>query len=188
MPSLTLQDLRNRVYAKLDDNELLYPGPEVDSAIFEAMRILNFSTAFLQTSIQLPIQTQPNRRWYDVPTGIIYPSKVEYEGAFLEKLGLHRIGYLHPQWTKETTQNTGMCVTYWIPFGIKRFIIYPADSVGGSSIVVTGVQEVDITIQLEQATQFPNEVLMAFDSLAAHTLMLKESSQAFSVSSTEYQA
>jgi hypothetical protein len=60
--------------------------------------------------------------------------------------------------------------------------------VGGGSLVVTGVQEVTANLQPNQATDFPNEVLMAFDSLAAHTLMLKESSQAFGVSSTEYQA
>jgi hypothetical protein len=189
MPLLTLQGLIDRVYARLDNNQLLYPTyPVVVWAINEAIQVLNLQTGFIQTTLQVPGWSQQNRVWYDVPAGIVIPTRVQFESTYLQPATLNGIGQTYPNWTGDTTANTGLPVAYWIPAGLNKFAIYPADALGGQDIRVTGVAEPAPLVNLTDAVPMPNEYVSAFDLLAAHTLQLKESSAMFAQSSTDYQA
>ena len=52
--------------------------------------------------------------------------------------------------------------------------------------MVTGIQYPAPLVNATDVVPFPNEVLIAFDLLAAHTLQLKESSEEFAQSSDDY--
>lgn len=187
MPTLTLQDLDNRVLSRLDENTLLYSQSARYSAINEAIRVLNLATGFLQATVPVPGWSQVNRHWYDVPQGLVMPVRVAFNGFYLGRTSINKLGLTHQNWIADTTANTGYQVYRWAPFGMKKFAIYPADSVGGGNIMVTGVAEPTVLTQPTQVVQFPTEVLTAFDALASHTLQLKESTQEFANSSLAYQ-
>jgi hypothetical protein len=188
MPTLTLQTLLDRIYSRLDDNRLLYSLLRVVDAINEAIQALNLQTGFIQTTIQVPGASQANRVWYDVPAGIVIPTRVQFESWRLQPATLNGIGQTYPNWVADTTANTGLPVSYWIPVGLTKFAIYPADALGGQTIRVTGVAEPTPLVNLTDAVPMPNEYVSAFDLLAAHTLQLKESSTMFGQSSLDYQA
>ena len=187
MPLLTLQSLVDRTYARVDANALLYPLPEVVSAINEALIVLNLQTGFIQTTVQVPGWSQVNRVWYDVPDGIVIPTRVQFEFNYLNPANLNGIGQQYPNWISDTTGTTGMPVTYWVKAGLKKFAIYPADSLGGQDIRVTGVAEPTPLVAMSDTVPLPNEYISAFDLLASHTLMLKESSVMFSHASLDFQ-
>jgi hypothetical protein len=187
MPTLTLNDLDQRVLDRLDNNTLLYGQVERYEAINSAIRTLNAITGFLQTSIFIPGSSVANRIFYDVPAGILFPLRVQFERNYLGRSSVNSIGQKHPNWTQGTTANTGLPVTYWIPLGFTKFAIYPADALGGGDILVTGVQEPVPLVNPSDQISWPNELTGAFDLLAAHTLQLKESTQIFAQASKDYQ-
>jgi hypothetical protein len=188
MPLLTLADLQNRVYSRLDQNSLLYPISQLNDAINEAIQVLNLQTGFIQTTVQIPGWSQQNRVWYDVPSPIVIPLRCQFEGSYLQPATLNGIGRQYPNWTSDTTSNTGLPVTYWIPAGLGLFAIYPADALGGQDLRMTGVQIPPTLVNLSDTVPIPNEYVSAFDLLAVHTLQLKESSEMFAQSSLDYQA
>ena len=187
MPLVTLAMLQARVYSRLDNNQFLYPAFQVTAALNEALRVLNLSTGFIQGTYQMPGWSQSNRVWYDVPAQILIPLRVFFEGNALKRTTVWNLGASHPNWTAETTANTGIPVSFWAPCGLTKFAIYPADSIGGQDISVTGVLEPTPLVNLTDIVNLPNEYASAVDLLAAHVLQLKESSKIFSQSSADYQ-
>ena len=187
MPLVTLATLKARVYSRLDNNSLLYATAEVVDSINEALRVVNLSTGFIQGTYQITEWSQTNRIWYDVPAPILIPLKVSFEGTTLRRSTLWQIGSTFPTWTADTTANVRMPVSYWIPCGLTKFAIYPADSLGGCDIRVTGVLEPIPLLFDTDVVNLPNEYASAVDLLAAHILPLKESSAIFAQTSKDYQ-
>ncbi len=187
MPLVTLGALKARVYSRLDGNTLLYQPSEVASALNEAVQVVNLSTGFIQGTFQIPGWSQANRIWYDTPAQILIPLRVTFEGMYLQPTTLWQLGASYPNWTADTTSSVGLPVSYWVPCGLTKFGIYPADSLGGCDIRVTGVMEPVPLVADTDILNLPNEYASAVDFLAAHTLMLKESSTIFAHGSTDYQ-
>jgi hypothetical protein len=74
-----------------------------------------------------------------------------------------------------------------MPIGVRKFAIWPADARGGGDLEVTGIQEpIPLALPTDTVT-WPNEVTSAFDSLAVHTLVLKEGGEIFKAASVQYQ-
>lgn len=187
MPTLTLANLVSRVYAQIDNNSQLYVQSEVIACINEAIRVLNLATAFLQTTVPVPGWSVPGRIWYKTPPGILLPVRVSFEGVPLQPVSLDKLGQAYQHWTMQTTQLSGMPVTFWVRRGVDRFGIWPADSYGGGQIMVTGIQEPTPLVNLTDTVGFNNDVLQAFDIYTSHVLQLKESTEDFAQSSAAYQ-
>src|SRR5579864_9307972 len=113
MPTLTLQDLSNRIYARLDNNSQLYTQTEVTNAANESIRVLNLLTGFLSSTVQ--VTTVANRHFYDVPSPILLVTRVQFENSYLQPYGSNELGRAYPSWTIDTTLSTAMPVTNWIP-------------------------------------------------------------------------
>lgn len=186
MPTLTLNDLSNRVYARVDANSLLYPQAEVTTAINEAIQILNLFTGFLQVSANVSGNSVANQTFYTVPTGILIPMRVQFKQTYLPLLNLVEIGQQYPTWTADTTATTGLPVCYWIPFGLTGFAIYPADAIGGNTITVTGVQEPVLLVSSGDVITMTNEMASALDYYAFNILTLKESGKILNDSFSEF--
>jgi len=187
MASQTLAQLQSRVYARLDDNTLLYTSQNVTDSLNEAIRVVNLASGFLQGTIQVPTLSQPNRIWYDVPAGILIPMRCQFEGGYLVKYFPNAIGMAYSTWTTDSTANTGLPVAEWVPCGFTKFAIHPADSIGGSEIYISGVLEPTLLVNPSDTIQMPVEYSDLIVNLSAQILCLKETGSLFKQSSLYYQ-
>jgi len=174
----------------LDSNTLLYTAANLTDAINECLRVVNIATGFAQTTVQIPGLSQENRIFYDIPTGpgnILIPMRCQFESGYLYKYFPNAIGKAFAAWVTDTTASTGMPVSHWIPLGLKKFAIHPADSIGGSPIFITGVQELVPLVNLTDTVPIPNEYSDLIVNLSAQVLTLKETGALFKQSAAYYQ-
>lgn len=182
---LTLQDLIDRTYARLDNNQALYTRQEVIACINEAVKTLNLIVGFQQISKVLT--TQSRRIWYNIPNEIVFPLRVKIENTYLQPSSMLSIGRTHPQWVTENTYNTQSQVSSWVRFGFRKIAIHPADFSGGKQLTITGVAEPPLLVAPSDTIQFSNDIMSAFDLYTSSTICLKESSKEFSMQSSAYQ-
>ena len=188
MPQLTVGALDTRILSRVDNNSLLFTQPERYAALTESSRVLNCLTSWSITSVNLSQPTQPCRVWYDVPYGLIIPTRVQIDGRFLKKTTLNQLARSRPNWVTETTSSQEQPVTHWLPIGLRKFGIWPADACGGQQIIVSGPTDIQPYTDPNQTVSLSNDLLSSFDTLAILTLMLKESSKTFGQASVEYQS
>lgn len=186
MPSVTLGSLVSRVYQYLENNTLFYTRDDVVSAVNEAVRTLNLFTGFLQSSAPMML-TVKNRVFYDVPSTILLLQRVKFRGRYLEPVGLTAYSNTEPNWMLARTTTRNIPVTYWIPIGMTRFALSPADGIGGGQMILTGVTEPTPLVTDDQVMQFPNEYDTTVIELAKHTVQLDEGGVIFAQAATGYQ-
>lgn len=175
MPNISLADIEDRCWQSLDNNTLLYPEPELRGYINEAIRVINNLTGILQEQIVMDVTSQANRVWYDVPPQILVPFKLEYENRYLlSRISMNKIGQLYPNWLTETTAVIGSPVARWVPAGLTKFGLHPADSIGGALIRITGLQAPTLLVNQSDVLPFPNEYVDATEDLAVMSIQLKE--------------
>ena len=186
MPTVTLGDLQQRIWSRLDQNTLLYPSAIVTQKINESIRCVNLLTGLIQTTVtQL---SQKNRFWYSiVGTGLIYPTRVQFANTYLEPTSFLQLGRSRPNWPTETSANQLTQPVSWFPYGFRTVGIYPADANGGEVISITGCAEPPVLVNPTDTINLPNSVFAAFDELAVTSLVLKESPKTFAQASTNYQ-
>ena len=177
MPSVTLTNLQDRIYSRLDNNTTLYTSAEVTSAINEQLRIVNLATGYIQTTGS--VATVSNQVWYTVPAGIIVPMRMKWNNVFIERCSLNNLGEYSVRWLTETTANKGIGVSKWALAGLQMFAIYPADSVAGNTIVITGIAEPTILANGTDVLPMPNEYSEVIEDLAVVALILKEGGRIF---------
>ena len=78
-------------------------------------------------------------------------------------------------------------VAGWVPIGLRRYALTPADSIGGSAMVLTGVTEPTPLVTDDQIMQFPNDYDTGVIELSKHILQLDEGGNIFAQASTGYQ-
>jgi hypothetical protein len=188
MPIISLGDLMTRVYSRVDNNQLLYPQVEVIAAINEGIKLTNLLLGYYQDTITLPDVSQPDRLFYDLPAGVVFPFRVSFENQYLRPMSLNSIGQYSAAWMTATTGNTGMAVSNWIPVGLFKFAIWPADSVGGGQIAVASLVEPPVLVNPKDTISWSSEASLAFDQYAEHVIQLKESTADFSKASMAYNA
>lgn len=174
MPVNTLASLQAQVLTRLDGNSLLYPPSEITLYANEAQRIVNNITGLLQTTASYPGTTQAGRVWYDTPAPILIPLKVQFAGRYLHKSSLLRTGQRNPTWTKDTTAITGSPVARWVPAGLTKFALHPADSTGGFDLAVTGVRDPTLLVNSSDTIPFPDEYEELLEDITAFAIQLKE--------------
>ena len=189
MPGSTVGQLDTRVLNRIDNNSILYPQSERYLYYNEAQRVLNAITGFLQTTVAVPSGTVPNRVWYDTPSPILIPLKVQFDGTYLHKSSLTRIGQTNPTWTQDTSANVGYPPASWVPVGLTKFGLHPAGSIGGAEILVTGIKEPTpfTTSNPDQVIPFPSNYLEAMEDLSAFSIQLKEGFPLFQAAFILYQ-
>ncbi len=185
MPGYTLLDLRAKVYARIDNNTLFYTQTEVDSAINEAIKIVNVHTGFQQGTATLTDNTQPRRHIYNVPESILFPLAVHYEGRQLGKSSISSMALHCRDWLKKNTVNYGP-VSHWGPIGIDKFFIFPADYVGGHLLQVSGVLEPSELLTATSTVTIEDEFIGLIEDMAVYTLVLKEGGKIFQDAAATY--
>lgn len=182
MPSFSLSDIQALVYDRVEGNSQLYTASEVTAVINEALRVCNLFTGFVQTSVQLPGFTVANQLLYTVPSPILFPTRIAFEGRDLDKLGLRRIGQDYRNWARDTTNTYGP-VARWIPIGITQFAIHPIDAIGGNNLTVTGVAEPTLLVNSTDVMQLDDDFAPLIVDYCGHRLVFKEAGKVFADSS-----
>lgn len=185
MPSYTLAIFREKVYSHVENNTELYTLAEVDRAINEALQVLNLYTGYLQGSVTIG-NTQINRFIYDVPSSVLIPEAVYLADRRLFPVSVPAMAMRQREWLRQTTANFGT-VRHWIPIGITKFAIHPADATGGRSLKVEGVLEPTPLVNASDIANISDQLADAVQNLAAHVLMLKEGGKIFADASLQYQ-
>lgn len=186
MPQFTLGDLQQRVYDRLDNNTALYPLYQVTTEINDALNVIQLFTGFQQTSVDVPGFTVARQLIYQVPTGILFPLRVYYEGRQLEKVSIRSISMRFRSWVTDQS-NRGSPVQRWVPMGLGMFAIHPTDSVGGNNLQVNGFANLVPLVLPTDTVNIEDEWVSLVENFAAQTLPIKESPQIFSQASLLYQ-
>ena len=188
MPTVPLEQLEDATYSKLDSNNLFYRQVEVDWAINEAIRLGNIFCGWITntTAVYGGGATIANRVIYRVPDDIAIPQRVSFSGKELDKVGLFQLFREYPTWMKETTASTGYPVNRWCPYSLNRFIINPADAVGGGSLVVTGIANVDPLVHAADTINLPKAAITMIADYSAHIVQCKLGSVPLTQSMPQY--
>ena len=174
MAVVTLANLRSLVYSRLEGNELMYSNTEVNNALNEAYRVVNLICAWKTVTVSVRQEaTIANRAIYDVPESIVIPQKVSFEGKALEKSPVTQTANYFPKFLTDTTYSTGKPVSRWIPIGITKFAIHPADSIGGGLLQVTGITNPDEMVNDSDTVYIPKEGLTTVIDYSAHVVQCK---------------
>lgn len=152
----------------------MYQESEVTNSINEAIACANVAIGWFQAT--RPVNsgaTIANRHIYDTPEDIMFPIKVSFEGQALEKSPLKAMANNWPIFLKDTTASTGKQVSRFTPLGIRKFVIHPADSVGGGLLEVTGIANPDPLVDDADLIYIPKEGVTAVVDYAAHIVQCK---------------
>jgi hypothetical protein len=177
MPSYTLADLEQRVYSRLENNSVFYPQAEVDAAVNECLRVLNLHTGFLQNSVV--ITSEAGRVFYDIPYPMLFPIAVTLAGRQLKRSSLPSMALKFRDWTRHASSTFGP-VADWMPLGIRKLAIHPADSTGGRELKIYGVIEPTVLVGATDAIILQDEYVDILEEYAAHIIQLKEGGKIFS--------
>jgi len=114
-------------------------------------------------------------------------TRCQIDGRYLKRTSLNQLGRDQRCWVQENTNTQQQPITYWLPFGVRRFGIWPADACGGKQVTVTGPVDIQPYTNSSQMIPLANDLLGAFDSLAINVLVLKEAPAIFKQSTVQYQ-
>ena len=166
----TLASLSDAIYSRLENNSVFFTQLEVTSVINEAIQITNLFTGFYQGTSR--IVSAANQLVYNVPSGILFPQRVTWEGIQLDPIPITRIGQDYINWTTQTTTNYGP-VARWIPIGTTLFCINPVDAVGGNDIEVTGIVTPPLLVNSTDSMSLDDQYATIIVEYGASRLPLK---------------
>ncbi len=181
----TLDDLDTAVLARLENNSVFFQTAERYTIINEAIRTCNLLSGFYQGSSTL--LSVPNQLVYAIPAGILYPQRVTFNGTQLDPAPITRIGQDYRTWATDTTARNG-AVARWVPIGINYFCLHPADSQGGQTIEVTGVQEPPLLVAPGDFMTLEDQYVSIIVEYCASRLPLKMGGSSFATASKLYVA
>ncbi len=181
MPTQTVASLDQRVLDRLEGNSVFYVQSERYNALNEALRALNLFVGFTQATINVPGGSQIGRHIYDQPAGILFPLAIAFNSRPLRKSTLPNLTTSHRLWASALSSGAGP-VQSWVALGIQKFLLFPADAVGGGTLAVTGVVEPTTMVNSTDIVQCPDHFTDTLVDYAAHILQLKEGGNIFAES------
>lgn len=181
---LTLSQLGTRILARLDNNSGLYTTRELNAAINESLNVVNLVTGYHQQTFTMT--SVANRLLYDLPQGAFIPLRIQLGDFYLQKTGLAHIGERTPAWQMDTALTTGKAPTEWVPYGIRRFALHPADSAGGVTMLLTAVAEIPRLSNPTDIIPIQTQYLDMLIDVATHIAQVKEGGKILADSMTLY--
>lgn len=167
--------MQRRVYDRLEGNTVFYTLPEVTTAINMSFRTVNAFSGFYQKTVPVPL-TIPNRFFYDLPDPVLIPLNVNYQGRALQKEHIKRLGSSRRNILRDANRSGPK---YWLPIGLKKIMISPADSIGGKFFEVQGICQTPELVNLTDTVVIADEWTEIIEEDAFRFLTLKESGAVF---------
>lgn len=173
MPTVTLAQMRTQVYHRLEENVLLYGQSEVDDAINEQLRVLNCWTGWYQQTVGFTQLSIPKRFFYDIPAPIVIPLNVKWDRKGLDKSSLTDAVMTTRDVLTRTSAVDGP-PRYWVPLGLRKIAMIPADAVGGRYMEVTGIADPPKLVNASDSFSLSDEYTDAIEDGSFISLVLKE--------------
>ena len=170
MPRVTLAQMDAQVLHRIEENSLFYSQSERYNAINENLRILQCYTGWYQQTVPMPTLSIAGRTIYDIPASIIVPLNVRFDLRSLEKSSLDSSAYS----SRDVLTKANSAPRYWIPMGLRKFIMSPGDSIGGRFMEVTGIAEVPQLVNSTDAFTLSDEFADLVEDGSYLSLVLKE--------------
>jgi len=180
VPTVTLANLEQQVWDRLDSNSNWYPELNVRYALNEGLKKSNLIVGWNQATINVSGNSVANQYLYSTPIGIVVPMRVEFAGRELNPVGLKSLTRKYRNWISDTSNLIGP-VKYWSRIGISQFLLYPADSIGGSVVAVTGIAPVPMLVNQGDVVDLENHWTQLVVKYAAARCQLKDSGATFSM-------
>lgn len=155
---------------------------EKTSSINETLRTWNLLTGMWKVPVVIP--TTAGTVWYALPSTMVYETRLEFNGRGIDPDSVFSLDNGRPGWEGETTATGGdvpIRPTLWIPGGLNLFAIWPADAIGGNSLVVDGVRRTPV---LSVSTDFIDIGEAELDAIlgeCVHYLAFKEGGQRWAI-------
>lgn len=138
--AVTLATLRTRLQHRYGASAF-WSNEEARLALNEALRYWNLFTGRWRTRVTLA--TTAGTVWYSVPSSLVVNAQMAFGESPMGFAALTGLDRARPNWEAETTATGGAVPTrpaVWSPAGWTRFAIWPADAVGGTTLVIDGVR------------------------------------------------
>lgn len=167
--SRALDDLSNAY-----EGSAFWTSTEATYALNEALRMWNLLTSMWNKREVVP--TRFKQYYYNLPQALVYGAKVEWNGIPLRRTSLAEMDYGHPAWENEHIDSGGNVPTrpvIWLPVGVTRFAIWPADTDDDNSLTIDGVNRTPILITGTDYMDIGQEEYDAVLAYATHYLAFK---------------
>jgi hypothetical protein len=184
MPSFTLATLQQMVLDRLDNNTALYTDDELTYIINECVRVISLFTGFFRSTVTETGVTVANQIIYNTPSGMLMPLMVAFNGRQIQKTTLRNLSRRRRNWAMETTAGFGQTES-WAPLGLTQFVMYPIDSTGGNTLIITGLGEPPLLVNPGDTLVIENEYVELITAYGAHRGPLKEGGKIFADGSLE---
>jgi hypothetical protein len=144
----TLAQLQARMATEWDGSVFWTPR-EATAALNEALRWYNLFTGVWKVRVALP--TVANQVTYSISGSFVYNLRMTFRLLPMDLGSLKEMNNGRPNWRAETTASGGDVPTrptMYIPVGMNRFAIWPADAVGDvgppGSLLIDGLAQTPI--------------------------------------------
>lgn len=183
MPTVTLAELEEKVWATLDNNRLEFPEPTVRAAINECLFRVNIACGFSQALVPISGGTVLNQHVYSRPAGILIPIRVDFNKVELQRISLRRLARKYPNFSTDTGEPTR-----WAAIGLRKFVLHPGDSVGGATLEMSGVAPLTPLVLPSQTVTLEDQFVDMLLNYARPRLLLKEGGKALADAVQSYKA
>jgi hypothetical protein len=165
-----------------------WTSTEATDAINEALLMWNLLTG--QWATPISITTVADQLEYDLTSSIVFGTKVGLDDRPLNKSYLWEMNSGRPGWQAQTTASDDVpdTVQSWIPLGLKKIALWPADSVGGATLTIDGVATTPRLTSGGDFIDLGSELLNAILGYAIHVLSFKEGGARFQSTMPLYQS
>lgn len=185
MPTVTLSELRENVYTRLEGNTVLYTDDEVDDSINDAIGTVQLLTGFGQTRVTHDYTTRRGRPFYQVPYSLLVVTAVYLEEQPLFKSSLSQKCSADMGWLRRPASASRQ-PSEWTPLGIRLIAISPAPWIDGQQITMTGIAEPTPLVNDTDVISLKDEHVELVTLLASHTPIAKIGGLEFANSGTIY--
>lgn len=184
----TLEDLRLRVQDRLESVPW-YPTASLDDAINESLLLWNFLTG--QWRQRISLTTTANTIDYALPASLVFGTRVQFSTSPVGQTSLWELDQGRPGWRSETTASGGTVPTkptLWAAVSLTLIHLWPADAVGGGTLLIDGVAATPVLTQAGQYLDLGEESLTPLLDCAAHLAVFGEGTDRFLATDTQWQA
>lgn len=184
----TLEDLRLRVQDRLEAVPW-YSTASLDGAINEALLLWNLLTG--QWRRRITLTTTAGTIDYALPATLVFGTRLQFNTFPVGQTSLWELDQGRPGWRSETTASGGSVPTRpmgWAAVSLTLIHLWPADAVGGGTLLVDGVAATPVLTQAGDSLDLGEDFLSPLLDGAAHLATFAEGTDRFTATDPQWLA
>lgn len=162
---------------------------ELLDATNEGLYLWNLLTGTWRTTQS--ITTVAGQYDYVLSSSLLYRTRLTYNTLPLSPSSRTELNLGRPKWRTETTTSGGDVPsrpTLFAPISLQLIYLWPADAVGGGTLLVEGVAATPILVEEADTIDLADETLNVLLGYALHVLSFKKGGPAFAATQPLFKA